>query len=108
MEVDDYPMPLGDVPEFIEARSAYARAKWLGPGKGLVDIVKERQGAILGINGGMSSLEDECANIDGADWRDVADRRAIEVRRYKELGLSIPTSIAGEDAKEASKLPEEQ
>ncbi|HGL6313994.1 phage portal protein [Burkholderia multivorans] len=108
MEVDDYTMPRGEVPDFIEARAAYSRAKWLGPGRGLVDIVKERQGAILGINAGLSSLEDECAEISGTDWREIAARRALEAQRYKELGLTVPTSIAGENAREASKLPEEE
>ncbi|ANN70905.1 phage portal protein [Bordetella bronchialis] len=107
MDVDDYPMPAG-APDFIEARFAYSRAKWMGPGRGLVDIVKERQGAILGIDGGMSSLEDECAEISGTDWRDVADRRAIERERYARLGLPIPAALQGADAKEASKAPEEQ
>jgi lambda family phage portal protein len=107
MEVDDYPMPAG-APDFVEARAAYSRAKWMGPGRGLVDIVKERQGAILGINAGLSSLEDEAAEVSGSDWRDIADRKAIEAERYKRLGLPVPTSLVGADAKEASKLPEEQ
>jgi len=107
MEVDDYPMPAG-APDFIEARAAYSRAKWMGPGRGLVDIVKERQGAILGIDAGLSSLEDECAEAAGQDWRDVADRRAIERERYERLGLPIPAALQGIDAKEASKAPEEQ
>jgi capsid protein len=107
MEVDDYPMPAGVVPDFIEARAAYSRAKWMGPGRGLVDIVKERQGAILGVDGGMSSLEDECAE-QGVDWRDIADRRAIEIERYRKLGLNAPAALTGEGAKEASKLPEEK
>lgn len=108
MEVDDYTMPLGIAPEFIEARSAYSRAKWLGPGKGLVDIVKERQGAILGINAGLSSLESEVAEISGTDWREYAAQRALEKQKYEELGLPLPTSIAGDNAKEASRLPEEE
>ncbi|OWT67880.1 phage portal protein [Achromobacter marplatensis] len=107
MEVDDYPMPK-NAPEFIEARAAYARAKWMGPGRGLVDIVKERQGALLGIDGGMSSLEDECAEISGTDWRDVADRRAIEMERYERLGLPIPAVLQGVDSKEAAQVPEEK
>jgi len=107
MELDDYPMPK-NAPEFIEARAAYARAKWMGPGRGLVDIVKERQGALLGIDGGMSSLEDECAEISGTDWRDVADRRAIEMERYERLGLPIPAVLQGVDSKEAAQVPEEK
>ncbi|HIA2374754.1 phage portal protein [Burkholderia contaminans] len=89
VEVDDYPMPSGNVPAFMEARGAYSRARWMGPGKGYVDPVKEKQGAILGLDAGMSSLEDECAE-QGVDWREVADRRAIEQEYYRGRGLSLP------------------
>jgi lambda family phage portal protein len=106
MEVDDYPMPAG-APDFIEARAAYARAKWMGPGRGLVDIVKERQGASIGITTGLSSLEDECAESTGTDWREVADRLAIERERYMKLGLPIRDVLNGVPEQEASKLPEE-
>lgn len=107
MEVDDYPMPLGDVPDFIEARAAYSRAKWLGPGRGLVDIVKERQGASMGVAGGFSSLEDECAETGGTDWREVAQRRAVEEAYYRDLGLRPPATLVGDSVKEASAIPEE-
>ena len=59
MEVDDYPMPSGPVPHFLEARSEYCRARWMGPGKGYVDPVKEKQGAILGLQSGLSTLDIE-------------------------------------------------
>lgn len=107
MEVDDYPMPLGDVPDFIEARAAYSRSKWLGPGRGLVDIVKERQGASMGVAGGFSSLEDECAETGGTDWREVAQRRAVEESYYRNLGLRPPATLVGDSVKEASAIPEE-
>lgn len=90
VEVDEYPMPSGPVPSFIEARTAYSRARWMGPGKGYVDPVKEKQGAILGLDSGMSSLEDECAE-QGTDWREIADRRAIEKEYYAQRGLTLPT-----------------
>jgi lambda family phage portal protein len=108
MEVDDYEMPSGTVPDFIEARAAYARAKWMGPGRGLVDVVKERQGAALGIAEGLSSVEDEAAETSGTDWREIAERNAIVVERYKRLGLPVPSSLSGMGAKEASKPPEEE
>lgn len=90
IEVDDYPMPSGNAPSFLEARAAYARARWMGPGKGYVDPVKEKQGAILGLDAGMSSLEEECAE-QGSDWREVAERRAIEQEYYAKLNLPMPT-----------------
>ena len=99
MEVDDLPLPNG-APPFMEYRGAYARAKWMGPGRGYVDPVKEKQGAILGMDAGLSSLEDECAELSGSDWREIIDRRAIEIKRFKELGIPLPQWAAGFNATE--------
>ncbi|WP_429497041.1 phage portal protein [Robbsia andropogonis] len=109
MEVDGYPMPRGirEMPEYVEARAAYSRAKWLGPGRGLVDIVKERQGAILGINAGLTSIEDEAAETSGTDWRETAEHLANERARYRELGLPLPSALAVVDSKEQVDLPGE-
>lgn len=106
MEVDDLPLPSG-APEFMAARVAYSRAKWMGPGRGYVDPVKERQGAILGMDAGLSTLEDESAELAGADWREKVGQRAIEVARFKELGLPLPKWAAGLDATAAGQPPEE-
>ena len=92
MEVENLPLPKG-APDFIDARTAYARAKWMGPGRGNVDPVKERQGAIMGVASGLSTLEDENAEASGADWRDVISQRAIEVARAKRLGVEINTTV---------------
>ncbi|MEQ0775906.1 phage portal protein [Paraburkholderia tropica] len=107
VEVDDYPMPSsGEIPSYIEARGAYSRARWMGPGKGYVDPVKEKQGAILGLDAGLSSLEDECAE-QGIDWREVADRRANEADYYRRRGLP-PLSWSTNPASEADKPQEAQ
>ena len=80
----------------------------MGPGRGLVDVVKERQGAALGISEGLSSVEDEAAETSGVDWREIAERNAVVVERYKRLGLPVPSALAGVGAKQASKPPEEE
>jgi lambda family phage portal protein len=85
----------GEVPDFIDARASYARARWIGPGAGWVDPVKERQGAVLGMDAGFSTLLAECAE-QGHDWEEVLDQRAIEVQRFKDKGLKLP-HWAGED-----------
>lgn len=105
MEVDDLPLPAG-APAFSEYRAAYARTKWMGPGRGIIDPVKERQGAILGMDAALSSLEDEAAELGGVDWRETIAQRAIEVARFKELGLKLPEWAAGADATQAIDQPE--
>lgn len=99
MEVDDLPMPAaGEVPEFIECRRAYARCRWLGPGRGWVDPVAEKQGAVLGMDAGLSTLERETAEHAGEDWEDVLDQRAIEDAGFRRRGLERPTWLAMQSA----------
>jgi lambda family phage portal protein len=59
-----------DAPDFYENWHSYARAKWIGPGRGFVDPVKEAQAAALRVASGMSTLEDEAAELTGADFDD--------------------------------------
>lgn len=107
MEVDDLPLPNG-APTFMECRVAYSRAKWMGPGRGYVDPEKEKAGAILGMDAGLSTLEDECAELAGADWREKVNQRAVERKRFVELGLPVPQWNNGQSATEAAKTPEAQ
>jgi lambda family phage portal protein len=88
MDRKQLPLPSG-APRFIEARNAYARCRWLGPAKGWVDPVAERSGAILGLDAGFSTLEQECAE-QGLDWEENLEQRARERQRMDELGLPHP------------------
>ena len=88
-EIHDLPLPNG-APEFYEMRGAYSRCVWMGPGRGWVDPVAEKQGAILGINGGLSTLQMEAAEGSGEDWEDIADQKQIEMKGYESRGLTFP------------------
>jgi len=78
-----------DAPSFIEARTAYARCRFLGAAKGWVDPVAERQGAILGLDAAFSTLEEECAS-QGSDWEEVVEQRAREIALFKKHGITLP------------------
>jgi capsid protein len=73
-----------------ETRNYYERAKWIGPGRGWIDPVKEAEAAQLRMQSMISTLEIECAE-QGLDWNEVLEQRAIEQARIKELGLDITT-----------------
>lgn len=88
-DVDDLPLPSG-APEFAECRRAYSNCRWIGPGRGWVDPVKERQGAMLGIEAGFSTLENEAAE-NGTDWRDNIAQRAREIKEFEKYGLPAPS-----------------
>lgn len=77
-----------DAPDFYEKRSAWTRCKWIGPGRGWVDPVKEAKAAQLRMQIGLSTLEDECAS-QGLDWEEVLEQLAREKSKIMELGLSI-------------------
>lgn len=91
------PTPAG-APEFADWRSAYARCRWIGPGRGWVDPMKERQGEVLGLDAGFSTLQSVCAEIGGADYRDVLEQRAREVAEMNRLGLARPDWAGGSEA----------
>jgi capsid protein len=84
-----------NAPDFAEWRAAYAGCRWVGPGRGWVDPVKERQGEVLGLDAGFGTLEEVCAEIAGANWRDRLEQRAVEVNEMKRLGLKMPEWAAG-------------
>lgn len=78
----DVELPAG-APDFYAARAAYAKCEWIGPGRGWVDPVKERQGALLGIAGGLSTLEAEAAE-QGRDYQEVLEQLRIEIAQMPE------------------------
>lgn len=73
-------------PPFRAKRAAYARAEWIGPGRGWVDPQKEAEAAATRLDVGLSTLERECAE-QGLDWQDVLRQRAKEQREMQALGL---------------------
>jgi len=77
-----------DAPDFDNrsVRALYTRAKWIGPGRGWIDPVKEAEAAQVRLATGISTLEAECAE-QGLDYNDVIDQRAIEKQRLQEAGL---------------------
>lgn len=88
-EVDDPPLPAGAA-EFIECRTAYANADWMGPGRGWVDPVAEKEGAVLGMEASLSTLQQECAE-QGLDYEEVLLQRRRELDLFAQLELPPPS-----------------
>ena len=80
---------LVDAPDYYAKQPYWDRAKWIGPGRGWVDPVKEAEAAQLRIQSYISTLEMECAE-QGLDWAEVLEQRARENTRMAELNL-IPS-----------------
>ncbi len=81
-----YITPPKGAPAFEEMPGAYLTARWIGPGRGYVDPVKEAQGASLRMAALTSSLERECAEM-GIDWYENLDQIAHEEEELKARGL---------------------
>ena len=75
-----------EAPDFAEMRAAYTRCRWIGPGRGWIDPVKEGQAAQIRMDVGISTLENECAE-QGLDWQEVLEQRRFEKDFMAELGL---------------------
>ena len=101
------PLPEG-APEFTLARTAYSHAQWIGPGRGWVDPVAEKEGAILGMDAGMSTLENEAAENVGEDYELLLEQRALERAKFIKLGLPLPEWLQQDDAQKTVKKPEEK
>ncbi|WP_413535057.1 phage portal protein [Rahnella inusitata] len=107
-DLGEVPLPAG-APEFLAAKAAYCRAQWMGPGRGWVDPVAEKKGAILGMDSGMSTLEMEVSENVGEDWEELLDQRAREVEAFKDRGLPVPSwAQADTFAPQTIKDPEAQ
>lgn len=81
-----------EAPDFYNLRRAYAASRWIGPGRGWVDPVKEATAAKIRMENRQSTLEMECAE-QGLDWREVLDQQSVEHRRCLELGLPSPYQL---------------
>lgn len=86
-------------PGYYDHVYAYSRAKWIGPGRGQIDPVKEAEAAQIRMDALLSTLEDECAE-QGKDWNEVIEQVAIENKRLAELGLQRMTFVAPALSKE--------
>lgn len=87
----EVPMPPGMAPEaFYDGlnREALCRAEWIGASRGQIDELKETEAAVMRIEKGLSTYEDEIART-GKDFRRVFAQRARENKLMKSLDLDF-------------------
>lgn len=90
----EIPLPPG-APNFWQGmnREAYGQCDWVGASRGQIDELKETQAAVLRINAGLSTYEEECARL-GRDFRDVFTQRSREKKSMEDLGLEFQTQAS--------------
>lgn len=79
---------------------AISRADWIGAARGQIDELKETEAAVLRIESGLSTAEDELAKL-GKDWRKVFRQLKREQDLRATLGLAAPQSRPRQREQEA-------
>lgn len=80
-------------PGFVESmdiRKAWSGAQWNGPSPGQIDPVKETKAAIMRVEHGFSTRQQETAEMNGGDWEANMPVRKREERIMKDAGLYPP------------------
>lgn len=94
-------------PSFWDAPGAYLRGRWLGPGRGYVDPVKEPEGAALRMENLTSTALDENAE-QGRDYEETFDQLEIEHDALAERGLEDLSLVAAVQATRGPKPDSEK
>lgn len=80
-----------NAPSFWERmnKEAYSSAEWIGASRGQIDELKETQAAVLRLQTGLSTYEQEHARL-GNDWRQVFAQQQREQADIKKRELVFP------------------
>lgn len=76
---------------------AVSRADWIGAARGQIDELKETEAAVLRIEKGLSTQEDELAKL-GKDWRKVNRQLKREQDLREDLGLRLGEGATRNDS----------
>lgn len=71
-------------------RRAWSRASWYGPTMGMLDPVKEVTAAKLRIDYGLSTGEQEAAEITGTEYEENISQLQAEHTHWDNAGLNYP------------------
>jgi lambda family phage portal protein len=93
-DLGELPLPAGAL-DFAQARAEYLRCRWVGPGRGWIDPVKEPEGSKSKIAAGLSTLQREAEENDGLDWEENMDQLALEEQAAKDRGLNLTYTVTG-------------
>lgn len=86
-----------NAPGFLDdssVRRAYLRCSWRGPSQGQLNPLDEANAAGRRIDLGISTIEQETAEMNGGDWEANHAQRVKEVTKRHEDGLDVvPNSV---------------
>lgn len=78
------------VPNLYEGLNleAFCNCAWIGAGYGQIDEMKETQAAVMRIEKGLSTYEEEIGRF-GRDWRETFEQRRREQEVMDEMGIEV-------------------
>ena len=94
-------------PDFWEMPGAYLRARWIGPGRGWIDPVKEAEASALRLEGLISTLERENAD-QGQDVEETLDQIERENKMLADRGLTRMSIVAAVQSNKGVKPDSEE
>jgi lambda family phage portal protein len=100
-----YSRGAGGISRLNQKFDGLARCEWVGASRGQIDELKETQAAVLRMNNGLSTAEDELARL-GKDWRKVYRQLKREQDLREKLGLLFSGSPELMNALSAEPTPE--
>lgn len=91
-------------------RSAWLAGKWIGPGKGMIDPLKEVKAAREKVAGRLTTREDEFLQMNetGGDWDGAMHRLSREDTLLKNLDLTEETELNTEEVPPTNKDKEDK
>lgn len=87
-------------------RAAYVNVKWNGPAQGFMDPLKEVDAAVVRIQNGLSTHEDECASMNGGSFEDNVRTLSVENEMLMEANKSL-MAATGQQEREEKEYGEE-
>jgi lambda family phage portal protein len=88
--------PPKGTPDFWSAKSAWCRSDWIGPGRTMIDGLKDVKELVLKLEAGLITYE-KAAAILGEDYKELFAQQVREVRERKEQGLPPPSWMSTQE-----------
>ena len=74
-------------------RQAYLESEWIGPSQGMLDPTKEIEAAVMAIENGLSTHEQEAIKLNGSEFTANVDKLAMEYEKLNGIGTAQQQSF---------------
>jgi len=75
---------LPGTPDFYDAKGAWCGCEWIGPGRGTLDPLREREATKVAFSMGLTTMEIEAAQ-EGLRWEELLEQTAQEIQFRRKI-----------------------